>query len=383
MSLFILLVSIPLTTNAESPSSSSKTESQSKSWVLTEGTTPTTGARSTLLINTSLLGLGLYGPSVLLALTNDFNEDITRFPVLGYFLTVGGSYLIPSLLYNDDEVTWSMTDLAHSGFLRGILYGGLISMMITDNDTFPYLSSLFSIAEGSLGLYFAKKYKMTSGETHTLSISHDIGILSALSIIPSTLSSSMSQETYAGMILGFGGLGLLGGHFYSKARTHSWGDAELIRLSGLVGMTTILPILSTANIDNVHVGSALFLSGLIGGVAISDYFIKDLDFTPSEALITDVLTICGFFGGIALAYLVQPEAESETPYLWGGSLGALSVYALRIYKKMKESPSSNAGQKTANLVEEMPVQAQISPWITPSQIKVGEFNKGVSLTIQF
>ena len=380
----ILLLLIPAMAYTE-PTSLSKSDSQSENWVLTEGTTPTAGARSALLINSTLLGLGIYGPTVLLEI-DDSNEEMSRPPLLGYLLTVGGSYALPSLLYDDNEVTWAMTDLANSGFSRGLFHGSLINILLDGSSQNAFrLASLFSIAEGSLGLYFANKYKMNAGKTHTLTVSHDLGNLVAVSLLPAFLDSNLSSNTYTSLYLGLGGLGLLGGHFYSNQRSHSWGDAEMIRLSGLVGMNTILPILATADVDDLTLGSIFLLSGLVGGVTISDYFIKDLDFTPSEALVTDLLTVGGFFGGIALAYFIAPDSTDETYYLWGSALGALSAYSLRIYNKMNQSPhsSSNTANTKADGFTPTPVRAQIGPWFTPSQVKMGEINRGLSLTVQF
>ena len=65
-------------------------------------------------------------------------------------------------------------------------------------------------------------------------------------------------------------------------------------------------------------------------------------------------------------------------------MGASSAFAFSIYNKMNQSPQSTPRlKKKAGLMENLPVKAQLGPWVTPSQVKLGEINRGISLSIQF
>ena len=354
-------------------------------WVLKEGTTSTSGARSTLLINSTLMGLGVYGPTLLFEPSISTNNEPSKLNVAGFFLTVGGSYVIPSLLYEEDEVTWAMTDFAHSAFARGIYHGVLMNSLIDGSIENSFrLASLFSITEGSLALYFSRKYQMNAGKTHTFTTVHDLSNLAVLSVLPS-LANYTSVEAVQSILLGTSGLSLLGGYFYTQMRPfHTWGDAEVLRLSGALGVVSMLPLMVNFDINNEHIISALFLGGLIGGTVLGDLFLKEIDFSPSEALITDVVTVSGLILGVALGYLVLPTdmENMEDIGLWGGTLGAIAGYGIRIYQQGKKSlhSSSDLRQKS---IEEPAIKTQISPWFTPSQVKLGEVNRGVAFTVNF
>ena len=377
------------------PSSSTKPGNQKAStWVQSEGTIPSSWARSALLGTTSSMGLGIYAPTVIVtaegdSLAGEGGGDVGVGTLGLAFSVLIGSYLIPAFTYDEDEVTWAMTDLAVAGFSRGLYHGGLLNVLAYDSNADPSLStfaifpSLLSIAEGATGLYFAKKYKWTAGYTHTLTVSHDLvsagSIFGFLALVDAT-ESDLSGKGFVSMVLGSSILGVAGGHFYSKYRSHSWGDAEFVRLSSVLGMGAILPTLS--HLDYLSSQSlagpfGLLLGGLIGGAWLGDYLVKDIDLRPMDAVLMDIATVGGYLGGL---FIPAALASEEPAILWGGALGAALGYGLSYSYFSKVSKSSST---SASLGQEPAYKAALSPWITPSQVKLGEMNRGLAFTLQF
>lgn len=341
---------------------------------MSEGLEPSSGARTALIGTTTLLGLSLYGPT----LVSIPGIESTRLKVGSYTLGASMALATPLLLYGKKEVTWGMSDLGFTGFTRGAIHGALFSGALEINDDFGLLASMSisSLIEGSLGLLYAQSAHLHAGETQSLAVGHDLGFaIGALLATPFNLSFPKASM----LMLSTSLLGYVGGEFYRRHRetpwggTHSWGNYELIRLSSILGLYGggVFATQFDATQETTMI-SALLMMG--GGAALGDLLAQKRLLSFNEALLIDLSTFGGGLLGTGLSYLLFSEISSDQ-LLLGSLAGALSGYIVsyRFTDALDLSRSSD---------EKNPPQVTLGPlWLPQSHSQASI--RGFALSGQF
>lgn len=294
-----------------------------------------------LTTSSGLFGLGLYGPTMATQAGNS-----ARAAVGLYLLTVGASIAAPLTFYTPQDVTWSMSDLAYTGFSRGSMHGALFASLIdAKSDATSGLSSLFSLSEGFAGLAYAQKSKLSTGHTHTLTVTHDISMISTLSALAIFEPKTKEGLTAPLLLSGLAGYGL-GDLFYKKSgRQDTWGNMEVVRTGSFVGLLASAVLVSNLELDN-KVGGVTFLAGALGGAGAGLALTKSRTLSTVDALITDLTTVGGGFAGAGLIYMLGVEEES---ILWGAVAGSMAGYWIGLSLSNQKSESANEASPQSSL----------------------------------
>jgi hypothetical protein len=293
-----------------------------------------------LTTSSGLFGLTLYGPTMATQAGNSGRAAVGL-----YLLTVGASIAAPLTFYRPQDVTWSMSDLAHTGFSRGLMHGALFASLVdAKSDAQLGLSSLFSLSEGFAGLAYAQKSKLSTGHTHTLTVTHDISMISMLSALAIFEPKTEEGLTAPLLLSGLAGYGL-GDLFYKKSgRQDTWGNMEAVRMSSFVGLLASAALVSNLELDN-KVGGVTFLAGALGGAGAGLALTKTRTLSTVDALITDLTAVGGGFAGAGLTYMLGFEEE---PILWGAVAGSVAGYwfGLSLSDQKSESASEVSPQSS-------------------------------------
>ena len=347
-----------------------------------EGVTPTPGARAALVGFSLLTGLSFYGPAAVALL----DSSSPRVTVGAYLLTAGGSFLVPYLATGSGDVSWAAADLSSSLSLRGALHGAQLAVSLDANaDASIALAGLLSMAEAVGGYQYATRAHLSAGEAHTLVVSSDIGMLAGLlgALVASgdTLRAApLASFSLAGGLVGFGA-----GELYRRHRARSWGDAEAVRASALLGLAATVPLSASLSLDSPRAVGLCGLVTLAAGAAAGDLLTRGAALSLSEALIMDVSALGGAFLGAGAMYMINPELRSSTPYLWSSLVGAAAGYALSYLSATRweraeegfEGAEEGAGAGAGGV--------SLGPWLTPLPRAAGRVGlaRGLGLSGSF
>jgi hypothetical protein len=314
------------------------------------------------LLTTTGLGVAAWGWALPVALGLTDGDD-ARAAVGLYMLTAASSFVVPYLATRSSEVTWGQANMAFYGGTRGLEYGLLISNMLFGEDggdidsherAFAGSLLLGSISGVIAGTWWAGRNGMSPGDAHTTGVWGDYGLFAGfvtghvfgLDDLSGEFGEprfdararSMAASGAIGSVLG-----LTAGRQLSLARKHTWGDAEVMRGAGLLGVMAGVTTAFAFNYDDSSEGTLLTMAiggglGLVGG----DLLVRDTDFSIGESVLTDLALVSGGLGAAGLAYLIAPDA-GEVTYLLAGTVGAglgggLSYYLLR------DRPPARAGR---------------------------------------
>ncbi len=331
-----------------------------------EGVTPAPGARAALVGFNLLAGLSFYAPAAVSLL----DSSSPRVNVGAYLLTAGGSFLVPYLGTSKRDVSWATADLSSSLSLRGALHGvQLAALLDTSEDAAVALAGLLSMAEGVGGYQYAKRARLSAGEAHTLVVSSDLGMLAGLfgALVASdgrVRVVPVAAFSLTGALAGFGA-----GELYRRRRARTWGDAEVVRLSALLGLMSSAPISASLSVDSPRAFGLCGLATLAAGAAVGDLLTRGAALSLSDALIMDASAVGGAFLGAGAMYVVNPELRSSTPYLWSALVGAAAGYALSYlsatrweradvgFEGAEEGAEEGAGQGAGGV--------SLGPWLAP------------------
>jgi hypothetical protein len=285
--------------------------------------------RPLLIAGTTLLGLGFYGWAVPVAL----DVDDGRGAVAAYMLTAGSSFLVPWLLTKDQPVSYSMAQLSLYGGTRGIMHGALLYGLVnggadTDERGAIATAMLTSVAESFAGYHWARSSAMAPGTAHTIGNGGDLGM--AWGGLVADLVDTNTRGGSALALVG-AGAGLYAGQRLAAKRDYSWGDAEVMRTSALVGVLDAVAVASLFDTDDSATYSAAALIGSAAGAYLGDRLVRDTDFRVGESLLLDFGTFAGAALGLGGAYLASSDDSDERLYLMaagaGASIGFGAMYA--------------------------------------------------------
>jgi hypothetical protein len=298
----------------------------------------------------SLLGATLYGWALPGALAME-PESARQF--LGvYMLTAAGSFLIPYFGTRGQRVTPAQVDLSFYGGTRGAWHGVLVGAMFTgdvdpdrDFGTWSRSALIGSVAELTGGYLLAGYGKLNAGQTHTMAALGDLGLLWGIGAgyslrfnrreTADQQARGMASATMTGAVLG-----LSGGYLLARRRDNTWGDAEVFRLSGLLGGLTGIGIAdlfeSDLGFDNRPV-PLLAMAGSALGLFAGDRLVRQTELAVSESLLIDLGTFAGALGAAGLTYLLAPDNtdefpggpdEFQPPYVLAAAIGGATGFAL-------------------------------------------------------
>ena len=285
-------------------------------------------ARPVFLLTTTTLGVAAWGWTLPLALGLTDGDDDGRAAVGLYMVTAASSFVVPYLATRSREVTWGQANMAFYGGTRGLEYGLLISNMIfgeeggdIDGDherAFAASLLLGSISGVIAGTWWAGSNRMSAGDAHTVGVLGDWGLFAGFVTGHlfglDDLSGDFGEPRFdararsmaASGAIG-SALGLTAGRQLSLARTHTWGDAEVMRGAGLLGVMAGVTTSFGFGYDDSSEGSLLTMAiggglGLVGG----DLLVRDTDFSVGESILTDLALVSGGLGAAGLTYLITP-----------------------------------------------------------------------------
>ena len=283
------------------------------------------------LIGTSLLGLGLYGPTLPVLAGSSGKEAVGL-----YMIGAGTSFLVPYLLTRDVQVTWGMTDAWSYGSTRGALHG-FFALAIGTHDfgSKPTLGTLTlgSLAEGIGFTLWAREAHASAGLTNIIGKGGDFGMGFALAASSLALPDRDLTARWAGGTGLIGGaIGMGAGWYYGTVRQPTWGDGEVLRAAGAVGAyAALVPAILANDGKNRQLDVALAIGGGIGGLIAGDRLLAGHHFSVGQGIITELSTLALAGGGAGLGYLISPSNDSHAQdkiIATGAILGGVAGFAL-------------------------------------------------------
>lgn len=326
--------------------------------------------RTPLLIMSTVFGLAAWGWMV----PGAFDVQNSQAQVGLYMVTSGASFAVPYFATRDAPVTAGMAHAFFSGGTRGLLSGHLARMAL-HNQTSQFDSSvgteaqvdssllLASLTGGIGGLLWAREAKIDAGSAHITGISGDFGFFDGF-MLSSILRLNDSQTKAKFTLLG-GGLGYVGGAVYSHYREMTWGDSEVLRMTGLLGILAAAVPLAWAehNMDE-RIPFSILTAGSVVGLVVGDRLTVDRDIDVASALIVDLATIAGGLVGLGTVFLVQGNQNTKAgPLVTGAALGAGLSFFLS-YRLSDKPAVHNAAQQLHNWLPDLP-QMNLAPLILP------------------
>lgn len=370
-----LILQKSLDPSSVSPPSSSSSSSSSSS----PSPAASDGARSAIPVLATLMGLGVYGWALPVAL--DVDDDSSRAFIGLYMLTAGASFATSYALTRTADVTPAEANLAYYGATRGLWHGVLLSAALFGN-TSP--SSRLRLWSGSLllgsvgemvgGYLLADRRQMTAGEARTMAVWGDFGLgwglaLGALLGLHHDDRSEDAQASGIGAV-GFVGsaAGLASGYFLARRRHDTWGDGEVFRAAGLLGTWAGLTTAVVADWDpEAGRDEKKFFVSLIAGSAlglgVGERLVRGTDFSVRDALLVDLSTLAGALGVAGIAYLASADSSNPsakgfaTASLLGGALG----YGLSYVAFSGDAPAASRAAAARVTTSAAPLTVAVVP----------------------
>ena len=275
-----------------------------------------------------LLAAALYGPA-LSALTHDAQVGTAV-----YLIAVGSTFFLVTNLAKHTRITKAQNVLGTDGALRGtgLMLGALhVLGAEIDQDAGSIAVLVGGIGGSFIGYGLGRG--LTPSEAEAMTLGSDLGALTAIGI-GGLFHLDSDGRALTAMALTGGVAGYAAGLRYPR-RAHytvTRGDAQLLRLTGLLGvMTAAIPIASSADDVNPHLASALLTGGLIAGVVLGDrLLVRPVDHTESEALLVAVGAVAGGLMGAAIPVLSRSDDASHilSTVTLGAVVGAVAAERL-------------------------------------------------------
>lgn len=316
--------------------------------------------RASLLTGSAIVSLGFYSWAVPVAL--DLHE---RDAVGVGMLSAASGFFVPLLLTPRANVTTGMSNLSFYGSTRGIVHGlalhdwiagepsvtyGGDYVSIEDDDNERLAATVAgSVCEGVAGYFWARQAGLDAGRAQTIAVAGDFGILWGLGIAElldddDNEGSRDERRLRGASITLASAASLAGGALAAGHRSYNWGDAEIVRTTGLV-----VAGLAAATIDVGHdIGAddpdrddglsdpnddpkpyiAAAMAASLAGIVLGDRLVAGADFSPGQALLADLGTLAGGALGLAAAYLLTHDPDESGPFTIGAALGGAGGFAL-------------------------------------------------------
>ncbi|MFN0150097.1 MAG: hypothetical protein ACKVU1_05195 [bacterium] len=308
--------------------------------------------RASLLTGSAILSLGFYSWVVPVALNLD-----ARAAVGTGMLSAASGYFVPLLLTGRENVTTGMSNLAFYGGTRGIVHGlaihdwiagedadyfyddlGLPALDYDDNgdDSRFGATAIGSVCEGVAGYFWARQAGLDAGRTQTIAVAGDFGILWGLGAAELLDDDVDDERRLRGAAITLASAATLaGGALVAERRDYSWGDAEVVRTTGLVAAGLAAATYDLADGDDDDGGRdaadpfvTAAMAASLAGIVVGDRLVADAEFSAGQALLADLGTLAGGALGLAAAYLVTRDTDDSAPFTLGAALGGVGGFAL-------------------------------------------------------
>jgi hypothetical protein len=303
--------------------------------------------RVPFLATTTLMGLTVYGWTLPSAFGVNPDRDTRAFIGL-YMLTAGASFVVPYLATMDGDVTPAQANLAFYGATRGLWHGLFLASVfggdITVNNHFQAWSAsllLGSAVEMAVGYGVARSTDLTPGTARTIAVGGDFGLGWGLAM-GAMLGLHHDDHSADAQARGMAAAGLVGtvagvagGWALAERRRNTWGDGEVLRAAGLLGLwlgftaDLVLDWDPGRTSDEKKAFATLMVGGAVG-LGTGDVLVQPTDFSVSESLLIDLATITGGLATAGLGYLFTSGSSGATPkgFAASSAIGAVAGFAL-------------------------------------------------------
>ncbi len=301
--------------------------------------------RGPVTATSTIFGLAAWGwllPTAI-GLTPD---DHTRGFLGVYMLTAAASFFVPYYVTRERPTDAADLNAFFYGGSRGAELGLLLSGLAAgqaggdfDGHTKVFSASLLAGSIGGAlgGVALTRRLGLSAGDVRTIGVLGDYGLFFGFGLGHMLGFDELQEDgrpaldartrSMAGAGLAGSGLGLLGGRLLSLRRDNTWGDGEVMRAAGAIGVLASASLGLAFDVDDSRGLVGLMLAGGGLGLWSGDRFVRGRDFTFTEAVIVDFSVIVGGLGGAGITYLLH-QSDEPAPYLIAGFIGALASGAL-------------------------------------------------------
>ena len=318
-------------------------------------TTPTidSSGRPLFMGSTTLMCFGFYG----WAIPYLFEENASSEVIAGtYLVTASAGTFVPLWITRNRSVSMGTALMSWYGMTRGTLHGALLPFALSEDpgDKTPVASAFaLSIAEGIAGFEWAARTNMSEGSASTIISGADFGALYGLGF--SHLFHADGSGAYAGTLIG-SGVGLAAGAVYAPRRTHTYGDAGVMRSAGWLGGymgVALVQAVQPGDWDRASTTGAL--TGATAGLVLGDRLVRQTDFTFGQGVVVDLCTLGGALLGLGLGTFASGNEGIQEQIYWGASaLGAAGGYAIG-YSIGARSARQTAADRSSWRLEILPL----------------------------
>lgn len=304
--------------------------------------------RSQLLVISSIISFGYYGPSIPIIL-NSFGTSTAGL----YLLTAGTGFFLPFAMTKNRDVTIAQSQLTTYGQTRGILYGILFLRMF-DNEV-DYRASLgmglaTSVISAFAGYGWATRSGMTADRVATIGAYGDLGMLIG---VGTGFTLGIAEGSYPSRLTAFSLLsgaagGIMMGNYLGKKDYYTQGDAIVAAGSASLGAYIPMSLLSLIEPDDYRWYSAFGTAGMVGGLLYGDRLAKKHDFSTRQSILIVLSQSAGGLIGAGLGYLIPGptndihDIKTKTLAIMTG-LGALAGFGLTTHSFIKEENREPSG----------------------------------------
>jgi hypothetical protein len=246
------------------------------------------------------------------------------------------SFFIPFALTLNTPVTWAQTNLFYGGATHGPGHASLLLLLFNAQNLTLQQTSLAGLVGGALeitgGLAWASLTGMTAGTAHAIIVTSDVG--AGVGFALSTIVGASVTLTSAQLPVGLALVGAAGGAYAGSVlgpMLHlTWGDAELLWLSTLVGAFVPIPFVSWANPQDIRPYTILALLGAAGGATVGWLALQGLHLELGQSLLMDLGTLAGGLVGLGTSLILGAFTEPRVG-LTAAMIGLCGGYAISYF----------------------------------------------------
>lgn len=319
---------------AQAPAPALSAADQNAANIATEG-----DGRWALIGVSTAVGLGYYGWTIPAAFNMGFNAQAAGV----YMLTGAASFFVPFALTLNSPVTWGQTNLFYGGATHGPGHASLLLLLanaqLTSFQQFALANLLGGAVEIAGGLAWATFTGMTAGTAHAIIVTSDVGagVGAALATIVAASTTVTNAQLPAGLAL----VGAIGGAYAGSVlgpMLHlTWGDAELLWLSTLVGAFVPIPFVSWVNPQDIRPYTVLALLGAAGGATVGWLGLQGLHLELGQSLLIDLGTLAGGLVGLGTSLVLGATSEPRIA-LTASMIGLCGGYAISYFAMRIQAP---------------------------------------------
>lgn len=289
-------------------------------------------------VSTSM-GLGYYGWTI----PSAFNMGFTAQATGVYMLTGAASFFIPFALTLNSPVTWGQTNLFYGGATHGPAHASLFLLLtnvqLSSFQQFAMANLVGGAVEIAGGLAWATLTGMTAGTAHAIIVTSDVGagVGFALAAIVGASTTLTNAQLPAGLALVGAAGGAYAGSVLGPMLHLTWGDAELLWLSTLVGAFVPIPFVSWANPQDIRPYAVLALLGAAGGATVGWLGLQGLHLELGQSLLIDLGTLAGGLVGLGTSLILGATTEPRIA-LTASMIGLCGGYAVSYFAMRIQAP---------------------------------------------